>query len=99
MHDVKLSAKNIKLGFSTFFKRSIQAKANIGVSTNDAWIWHMLLQCYVVYGKENGWRYQVNEKSEVRVMRKVSQDELDKAAAVYIIALQQFVVRGVKHSS
>ena len=59
----------------------------------------MLLQCYVVYGKENGWRYQVNEKSEVRVMRKVSQDELDKAAAVYIIALQQFVVRGVKHSS
>ena len=59
----------------------------------------MLLQCYVVYGQENGWRYQVNEKSEVRVMRKVSQDELDKAAAVYIIALQQFVVRGVKHSS
>lgn len=59
----------------------------------------MLLQCYVVYGKENNWRYQVNEKSEVRVMRKVLQDELDKAAAVYIIALQQFVVRGVKHSS
>ena len=30
MHDVKLSPKNIKLGFSTFLKRSIQAKANIG---------------------------------------------------------------------
>ena len=34
MHDVKISRRDSKLGFSTYLKRAIQSKGNIGKQIN-----------------------------------------------------------------
>lgn len=34
MHDVKISRKEVKPGFSTYLKRAIQSKGNIGEQNN-----------------------------------------------------------------
>lgn len=99
LHDIKVSRKESQPGFSTYLKRAITSKANIGVSTNDQWTWAMILSCYTAYGEQNNWKYTVNEKTGPRTMRQIHENEIDDLSFAYTKALQNFVVRGVKHTS
>lgn len=99
LHDVKINSKETTTGFSTFLFRAITAKANIGVSTNDGWIFNMLLDLYQKYYELNNGKYQVNENSDVKDMYRLSENQRDQISFSYTRALQDFVVRGVKHTS
>ena len=98
LHDVKITRKDVKTGFSTFLYRAITAKANIGLSTNDGWIFNMILDLYQKYYQANDGKYQVTETSEEKAMYRLSEDQRDEISFVYTKALQDFVVRGVKHT-
>lgn len=99
LHDIKISRKEIKTGFSTFLYRAITAKANIGLATNDGWIFNMLLDLYQKYYEQNDGKYQVNEESEIKSMYRLSEEQRDELSFTYTKALQDFVVRGVKHTA
>lgn len=59
----------------------------------------MILSCYKSYGMENNWRYLVNDKTGDKPMRQISETDIDNLSFAYTQALQDFVVRGVKHTS
>ena len=98
LHDIKVSRKEVSPGFSTFLYRAITAKANIGLATNDGWIFNMLLDLYHKYYQQYEGKYQVNEESEVKPMMRLSDTQRDELSFTYTKALQDFVVRGVKHT-
>lgn len=99
LHDIKISRNQTVLGFSTYLRRAIVAKGNIGVATNDGWIFNMLLDLYSVYAIKNNHKYQPTDKSQVKAMMKLPQDHRNELSCAYTIALQKFVVRGVKHTA
>ena len=98
MHDIKLSRNNVIIGFSTFLFRAIEAKANIGTATNDGWVFNMLLDIYDDYAKKNDHKYRLTEKSEYKPMYRLTQEQRNNISFAYTQALQDFVVRGVKHT-
>lgn len=98
IHSMQVTRKQVKDGFSTFLYRAITAKANIGVSTNDTWIFSMILSLYQAYYKANNGYYQVAENTEPKPMYKLSDEQLDEISFTYVKALQDLVVRGVKHT-
>lgn len=98
LHDIQVNRKERKTGFSTFLFRAISAKANIGLSTNDGWIFNMLLDIYQKYYVLNNGKYKVNEDSEEKAMYRLSEEQRDELSFTYTRALQDFVVRGVKHT-
>lgn len=59
----------------------------------------MILSCYKTYGMKNNWRYLVNDKTGDKPMRQISETDIDNLSFAYTQALQDFVVRGVKHTS
>ena len=59
----------------------------------------MILSCYKTYGMQNSWRYKVNEKTGDKPMRQISEIDIDNLSFAYTQALQDFVVRGIKHTS
>ena len=86
-------------GFDTYLTRAIIAKANIGVATNDGWVFNMLLQLYQEYGIQNNWVYKIDETASYKSMVKVTNEQSHELSFSYTRALQTFVVRGVKHSA
>lgn len=58
----------------------------------------MLLDLYQKYYEQNDGKYQVNEESEVKAMYRLSEEQRDELSFIYTKALQDFVVRGVKHT-
>ena len=68
------------------------------LSTNDGWIFNMILDLYQKYYQANDGKYQVTETSEEKAMYRLSEDQRDEISFVYTKALQDFVVRGVKHT-
>lgn len=98
LHNITVNRKETKLGFSTFLFRAIAAKANIGLSTNDGWIFNMLLDIYQKYYALNNGKYKANEDSEEKAMYRLSEEQRDELSFTYTRALQDFVVRGVKHT-
>lgn len=98
LHDIRINSKETKTGFSTFLYRAITAKANIGLSTNDGWIFNMLLDLYQKFYKINSGMYKVTEDSESKPMYRLSDAQRDELSFSYTRALQDFVVRGVKHT-
>lgn len=99
MHTQKLTRNTLSEGFDLYLTRAIIAKANIGVATNDGWVFNMLLELYRQYGIQNKWRYQTDDKSSIKPMTKVTSEQAHDLSFSYTRALQTFVVRGVKHSS
>ena len=59
----------------------------------------MILSCYKSYGMQNSWRYKVNEKTGDKPMRQISEIDIDNLSFAYTQALQDYVVRGIKHTS
>lgn len=59
----------------------------------------MILDLYLKYYQENGGKYTINNRSETRFMFPLSIEERDELSFKYTQALQDFVVRGVKHGS
>ena len=59
----------------------------------------MILSCYQTWGLQNNWSYLVNEKTGIKPMRKITEDEIDHLSFAYTQALQDYVVRGIKHTS
>lgn len=99
LHDIRLNSKKILPGFSTFLYRAITAKANIGLATNDGWIFNMLLDIYQSYYKQNNGKYKVTEDGQEKPMHPLSEAQRDEVSFSYTRALQDFVVRGVKHTN
>lgn len=99
LHDVKKTKHQTELGYSTYLKRAIVAKGNIGVATNDGWIFNMILDCYVKYAQQHNYQYQVTEKSSKKNMMRLSPSETNELSFSYVRALQTFVVEGIKHTS
>lgn len=48
---------------------------------------------------KNNWRYLVNDKTGDKPMRQISETDIDNLSFAYTQALQDFVVRGVKHTA
>ena len=48
---------------------------------------------------QNSWRYKVNEKTGDKPMRQISEIDIDNLSFAYTQALQDYVVRGIKHTS
>lgn len=103
IHDIPLKQKQVKTGFSTFLYRAIAAKANIGLSTNDGWVFNMILDLYQKYYEINNGRYvrsgnAVSENDSSKPMYRLTEEQRDELSFTYTKALQDFVVRGVKHT-
>lgn len=98
MHMKKLTRNSTQEGFDLYLTRAIVAKANIGVATNDGWIFNMLLEIYCEYYSQNNGQYQVSETAQVKDMRRITPEQRNELSFSYTRALQDFVVRGVKHS-
>lgn len=58
----------------------------------------MLLECYQQAYKDGEGKYQVNEKSDAKTMRRITEQEFREILFMYKQALQDFVVSGVKHN-
>ena len=99
LHDIRLTSKVTNTGFSTFLFRAIAAKANIGLATNDGWIFNMILDLYQAYYKDHDGKYKVTENSDEKFMTILNDGQRDELSFSYTRALQDFVVRGVKHTA
>lgn len=86
--------------YSTYFLQSLEAKANIGSSTNDGWIFAMILEAYQQYAIKNNYQYQDpnNPDNGSYQMINLRRDKFFKYHFTYIRGLQDFVVTGVKHN-
>lgn len=98
LQDFKAGARDSIDGFVTYLVRAIVAKGNIGTATNDGWVFNMLLDLYIKYYEDNNGRFVANERSESRAMFPLSIKDRNELSFKYTQALQDFVVRGVKHS-
>lgn len=110
MHTKRLSRKTTLVGFDTYLSQAIESKGNVGTATNDTWLVHMILSLYKQIGERDDWKYkpvnpvnahansEQSDKIEMKAMRRLSQKEIDDISSYYVIALQQFVVRGIKHN-
>ncbi len=65
-------------------------------STNDSWVFAMLLEAYSEYAKANNYCYEVNNET-VQMVRLNRKKFFDYHSA-YIRGLQDFVVSAIKHS-
>lgn len=59
----------------------------------------MLLDLYQKYYDQHDGKYQVTETSEPKAMYRLNEEQRDLLSFTYTRALQDFVVRGVKHTS
>ena len=97
LDDVK-NGRTVQKGYTNYLINSLQSKSHIGVSTNDSWVFAMLLECYQQAYKDGEGKYQVNEKSDAKTMRRITEQEFREILFMYKQALQDFVVSGVKHN-
>lgn len=93
---VKGKDKYVK-GFSDYLATSVNAKKDVGVSTNDTWIFNMILEVYMKFYNQNKGHYSSTGKSKLKAMIPISQKDCNDISSTYVRALQDFVVRGIKH--
>lgn len=85
-------------GFVEYLANAITAKGNVGISTNDTWIFAMILELYMKYYVQFNGKYLTTGTSKERSMVRISQKDCDEISSIYVTALQDFVVRGIKHT-
>lgn len=89
----KGSKRNI--GYSEFLLNASEAKKAIGVSTNDSWVFSMLIELYR-NARKSGTSYLIG-KNKFDLFN-ITDEEAKEINFYYIRALQDFVVAGVKHN-
>lgn len=94
----KKVGRKVTTGYATTLINAVAAKENIGSSTNDSWVFAMLLECYQQYRIQHEGKYIVADNLEPKIMPRIRPEEFLTILALYKIALQDFVVTGVKHN-
>lgn len=95
LNDTKVANK-VKSGYSTFLINAVAAKECIGSSTNDSWVFAMLMECYQYHYRTHQGKYTIGGKEHV--MHRLTESEFRTILFTYKQALQDFVVTGVKHN-
>lgn len=83
-------------GYSEFLLNAAEAKAAIGMSTNDGWVFSMLVELYRKTRTDSNGSYVIGKNSID--MFKISDKEAKEMNFTYIRGLQDFVVTAVKHT-
>ena len=95
METYKVGREEI-MTYSKYFFQSLEAKVNVGSSTNDSWVFAMILEAYTEYAKLHNYTYTIKDESFSMV--RLSRKKFFDYHSAYIRGLQDFVVSAIKHS-
>lgn len=100
LHDVPMESYKVGreqvMSYGDYFFQSLEAKADVGKSTNDSWVFAMILEAYEEFSRKNNFIYMVN-KEPVNMIR-LNRSKFFEFHSAYIRGLQDYVVSAIKHA-